>query len=993
MKKLLTQGFSSFLRRRRALRHFSRRPMFDTLVAQARAAQAAQAAAAHAAQAASAGPATPTPPAAASAQPTPPAQPDAPAATAPHLAPHPAPHLAPAAALAPAPGAAELLLAAQADSAGALARLQSQADGLSAAEAAQRLARDGPNEFEHDKPLPGWLHLWHCYLNPFNLLLTALAGLSWFSGDAKATTVISVMVALSTVIRFVQEGRSHRAAEALRSLVSNTATVIRRGAGTAGASAASGRLEIPLRELVAGDLVALSAGDLVPADCRLISARDLFIAQSAMTGESAPVEKFADRPALVDAPGPGPGPGSTIGLLDQPSLVFMGCNVVSGAATALVVVTGPRTWFGTLAARVLATDPAPNAFQAGVNSVSWLLIRFAAVMVPIVFVVNGWIQGDWLQSFLFALSVAVGLTPEMLPMIVTTTLAKGAVALSRKKVVVKRLDAIQNFGAMDVLCTDKTGTLTQDKIALARHADPFGAVSDAVLNYAFLNSFYQTGLKNLLDHAVLDHLELPAELKLQEAWRKVDEIPFDFQRRRMSVVVAAMVAGPDGGPLRDDHHVLICKGAVEELLTACSSLQVDEGSGTAVLPLDAARLARVQQVTGALNQEGLRVVAVAIKTLPPAQTRYTVADETGLTLVGFIAFLDPPKDSAAPALKQLAAHGIKVKVLTGDNELVTAHVCAQVGLPADQVLLGSVVETLDDAALAAAAEAHSLFAKLTPLHKERIVRALRANGHVVGFMGDGINDAPALRAADIGISVDSAVDIAKEAADIILLEKSLLVLDEGVVEGRKTFCNMLKYIRMTASSNFGNVLSVLVASAFLPFLPMLPLQLLVQNLLYDIAQTGIPFDNVDAEQVAKPLQWNPTDIGRYMRYFGPISSLFDIATFGLMWWVFEANTPARQTLFQSGWFVVGLLTQTLVVHMIRSPKLPFIQSRPAMPLLLMTALVMAIGVWLPMGPMAASFKLQPLPLAFFGWLVLILLGYCTLVTLMKRHYIRRFGWT
>ena len=987
MKKLLTQGFSSFLRRRRALRHFSRRPMFDTLVAQARAAQAAHAAhaeqvaahaeqaAAHAAQVARPGPGLP---AAAPSSPTPSAQTTTARAA--------VPHLAPAAALAPAPGAAELLRAAQADSAGALARLQSQADGLSTQEAAQRLARDGPNEFEHEKPLPGWLHLWHCYLNPFNLLLTALAALSWFSGDAKATSVISVMVALSTVIRFVQEGRSHRAAEALRGLVSNTATVIRRGAAAAGTTSAPGRLEVPLRELVAGDVVALSAGDLVPADCRLISARDLFIAQSAMTGESAPVEKFADRPALASAS------GSALALLDQPSLVFMGCNVVSGAATALVVVTGPRTWFGTLAARVLATDPAPNAFQAGVNSVSWLLIRFAAVMVPIVFVVNGWIQGDWLQSFLFALSVAVGLTPEMLPMIVTTTLAKGAVALSRQQVVVKRLDAIQNFGAMDVLCTDKTGTLTQDKIALARHADPYGAVSDEVLNCAFLNSHYQTGLKNLLDHAVLDHLELPAELKLQQAWRKVDEVPFDFQRRRMSVVVAAMVPGPDGGPPRDDHHVLICKGAVEELLAACSALKVDEGSGTAVLALDAARLARVQQVTGALNQQGLRVVAVATKTLPPAQTRYTVADETGLTLIGFIAFLDPPKASAAPALKQLAAHGIRVKVLTGDNAQVSAHVCAQVGLPADAVLLGSVVETLDDAELAAAAETHSLFAKLTPLHKERIVRALRANGHVVGFMGDGINDAPALRAADIGISVDSGVDIAKEAADIILLEKSLLVLDQGVVEGRKTFCNMLKYIRMTASSNFGNVLSVLVASAFLPFLPMLPLQLLVQNLLYDIAQTAIPFDQVDAEQVAKPLQWNPADIGRFMRYFGPISSLFDIATFCLMWWVFAANTPARQTLFQSGWFVVGLLTQTLVVHMIRSPKLPFIHSRPALPLLVTSLLVMAIGVWLPMGPMAAQFKLQPLPLAFFGWLLLILLGYCIGVTLMKRYYIRRFGW-
>ncbi|MEB0060081.1 magnesium-translocating P-type ATPase, partial [Variovorax sp. LG9.2] len=685
---------------------------------------------------------------------------------------------------------------------------------------------------------------------------------------------------------------------------------------------------------------------------------------------------------------------NTSGVLEQSNLVFMGTNVVSGAATALVVATGSRTYFGTLASRATAVDPTPNAFQAGVNSVSWLLIRFALVMVPIVFLVNGFTKGDWLQAFLFALSVAVGLTPEMLPMIVTSTLAKGAVLLSRKKVVVKRLDAIQNFGAMDVLCTDKTGTLTQDKIALARHADAYGQDTDEVLNFAFLNSFYQTGLKNLLDRAVLARVELAAELKLKDAYRKVDEIPFDFERRRMSVVVAALVAG------QDQHHELICKGAVEEVLAACTDVRTQDPTDASLdgertmptLPLDAALLARTQAVTAGLNAEGLRVVAVAVKTLPPGQTTYSVADEIGLTLIGYIAFLDPPKESAAPALKKLAAHGITVKVLTGDNDLVTRQVCHQVGLPSEAVLLGAQIESLSDEALKAAAESHSIFAKLSPLHKERIVRALRASGHVVGFMGDGINDAPALRAADIGISVDSAVDIAKEAADIILLEKSLLVLDDGVVEGRTTFCNMLKYIRMTASSNFGNVLSVLVASAFLPFLPMLPLQLLVQNLLYDIGQTGIPFDNVDAELVAKPLKWNPRDIGRFMLFFGPISSVFDIATFALMWWVFDANSVARQTLFQSGWFVVGLLTQTLVVHMIRTPKLPFIESRASAPLIVMTVAIMALGLWLPMGPLAGDFRLHALPASYFVWLAGILLAYCTLTTVMKRIYVRRFGW-
>ena len=901
----------------------------------------------------------------------------------------------------------DLLAAAAGDAAAALALLDSHADGLDVAEAVRRLARDGPNDIGHEAPLPSWLHLWRCYLNPFNVLLTVLALLSSLSGDARATVVIGVMVALSTVIRFVQEGRSHRAADSLRAMVSNTATVIRRSQATpavvsgadtnaADAIAASAATllkpqEIALRDLVAGDIVHLSSGDMIPADCRVLMARDLFVAQSAMTGESMPVEKFASATEGAGAIDP------SGGALAQRNLVFMGTNVVSGTATALVVLTGKRTTFGTLAAHAVSTDTAPNAFQTGVNSVSWLLIRFAAVMVPIVFVVNGVTKGDWLEAFLFALSVAVGLTPEMLPMIVTSTLAKGAVKLSRRKVVVKRLDAIQNFGAMDILCTDKTGTLTQDKVALARHADAYGNDTDEVLNFAFLNSHYQTGLKNLLDRAVLEHVEKTTELKLKETYRKIDEVPFDFERRRMSVVVSVLVGGTD------HHHELICKGAVEEVLAICTDVRVQESIDASLdgertmptQPLDAALLARTKAVTAGLNAEGLRVVAVAVKTLPPDQTAYSVADESGLTLIGYIAFLDPPRETAEPALRQLAAHGITVKVLTGDNDLVTAKVCREVGLSArgqDAVMLGSQVEALNDEDLKAAAEAHHVFAKLTPLHKERIVRALRANGHVVGFMGDGINDAAALRAADIGISVDSAVDIAKEAADIILLEKSLLVLDEGVVEGRSTFCNMLKYIRMTASSNFGNVFSVLVASAFLPFLPMLPLQLLVLNLLYDIGQTGIPFDNVDPELVKKPLKWNPKDIGRFMIFFGPVSSLFDIATFALMWWVFDARSLGTQGLFQSGWFVESLLTQTLVVHMLRTPRLPFVHSRAALPLLGMTLAIMAVGLWLPLSPLAGYFKLQALPAAYFGWLAVILFGYCVLTTLMKRFYIRRFGW-
>ena len=882
----------------------------------------------------------------------------------------------------------ELRRIASDDVSAAIVRMDSHEDGLTQGEAQARLERCGPNELEQDKPMPAWRHLWSCYSNPFNLLLTLLAAISFLTDDMKSTCVVGVMVVLSTLIRFVQEGRSNRAAERLKAMVSNTATVVRRPSVDEELVAISRRyfglnlhgqrparqIEVPIRDLVPGEHVLLSAGDMVPADCRLIAAKDLFVSQAAMTGESLPVEKFAGTCHPFHS------------MFDAPNLVFMGTSVISGSATALVMSTGPRTYLGALSDRLTATDRSPTAFQAGVNSVSWLLIRFALVMVPIVLLINGFTKGDWMEAFLFALSVAVGLTPEMLPMIVTSTLAKGAVSLSRQKVIVKRLDAIQNFGAMDVLCTDKTGTLTQDKIALERHTDALGTPSDSVLRHAYLNSCHQTGLKNLLDRAVMDHVELHEQLRVAQDYRKVDEIPFDFERRRMSVVVAE----------RDDHHELICKGAVEEVLSVCSTLQVEDAGRSRRVPLDQALLNRVRAVAREMNGQGLRVVAVAMKELPTQPSAdslaYTVADEAELTLIGYIAFLDPPKDSAPPALQALAGHGVQVKVLTGDSELVAAQVCRQVGLASGDFLLGTDVERMSDEALARAAESHQLFARLTPRDKERIVRALRGNGHVVGFLGDGINDAPALRAADIGISVDSAVDIAKEAADIILLEKSLMVLEQGVIEGRKTFRNMLKYIRMTASSNFGNVLSVLVASAVLPFLPMLPLQLLVQNLLYDVSQIAIPFDNVDPEQLARPLSWDPADIGRFMLFFGPLSSVFDIATFVLMWHVFGASTVADQSLFQSGWLVEGLLTQTLIVHLIRSPKRPFIESRASWPLMVMTLLIMAIGVALPMSPQATYFRLQALPLSYFAWLAAILLGYVGLTTAMKKFYLRRFGW-
>jgi Mg2+-importing ATPase len=872
-----------------------------------------------------------------------------------------------------------LVAAATADTDALLKQLDSHAEGLSETQAEAIRERVGFNEVEHEKPLPWWQHLWHCYKNPFNLLLTLLAVISYLTDDMQATVVIGTMVVLSTLLRFWQEAKANKAAEALKAMVGNTATVIRRDLSEDAApiferyygvhieTKPARRVEVPIKQLVPGDVIVLSAGDMIPADCRVLTAKDLFVAQAAMTGESMPVEKFATQ---RDA--------KAINPLELDNILFMGTNVVSGSATAVVLGTGNNTYFGALASRVTATDRAPTAFQSGVNKVSWLLIRFMFVMAPLVFFINGFTKGDWMDALLFALSIAVGLTPEMLPMIVTATLAKGAVFLSRKKVIVKRLDAIQNFGAMDVLCTDKTGTLTQDKIFLARHVDVWGEESDEVLAMAYLNSYYQTGLKNLLDVAVLEHADVHQELNPAGNYRKVDEIPFDFNRRRMSVVVSE----------REDHHELITKGAVEEILAVCTCVR----HGNAIEPLTPELLARIRAVTADLNEEGLRVVAVAAKEVPPSKETYGVADESDLTLIGYVAFLDPPKESAPTALKALEEHGVTVKVLTGDNELVTAKICREVGLDQQGVLLGSDIERMSDKVLAEAVESHNVFAKLTPSHKERIVRLLKANGHVVGFMGDGINDAPALRTADIGISVDTAVDIAKEAADIILLEKSLMVLEEGVLEGRRTFANMLKYIKMTASSNFGNVFSVLVASAFIPFLPMLPMHLLVQNLLYDISQIAIPFDNVDEELLKKPQRWQPGDVGRFMVFFGPISSVFDITTYAMMWFVFRANKPGEQTLFQSGWFIVGLLTQTLIVHMIRTPKIPFIQSRAATPLMVMTAVIMAIGIFLPMGPLAHYFKLQALPPLYFVFLPLILLAYMGLTQAMKGIYFRRYGW-
>jgi Mg2+-importing ATPase len=674
---------------------------------------------------------------------------------------------------------------------------------------------------------------------------------------------------------------------------------------------------------------------------------------------------------------------ASLALFEKPNIALMGTNVVSGAATAVVVTTGRNTQFGSLAQSV-AGKRALTSFDRGVNSISWLLIRFVLVMSPLVFLINGLTKGDWTEAFFFAIAVAVGLTPEMLPMIVTANLARGAVEMSRRKVIVKNLNAIQNLGAMDVLCTDKTGTLTIDKVILEKHLDLNGETCEAVLSYAYLNSFYQTGLKNLLDRAVLEHAELKHQLDLKKTFRQVDEIPFDFARRRMSVVVEK--SGTE--------RILICKGAVEEVLGICTRAQLtcdgklDDGT---IVRLDDAVRAQAKAMTRRLNEEGFRVIGVAIKTVRQEDYPYSVKDETEMTLIGFLAFLDPPKESAAEAIKALHAHGVEVKVLTGDNEIVTRKICREVGLEVKGVVLGRDIENRTDAELEEIAARTTVFAKLSPVQKSRIIQALKRRGHTVGFLGDGINDAPALREADVGVSVDTAVDIAKESASVILLEKSLLVLEAGIRTGRRTFGNTIKYIKMGASSNFGNVFSVLGASALLPFLPMLPLQLLVQNLLYDLSQTAIPFDRVDKEYLKRPRRWEVGDIGRFMLFIGPISSIFDYTTFALMWFVFGANSEAKQSLFQTGWFIEGLLSQTLIVHLIRTEKIPFVQSVAAPSLLILTSAIMLVGVYLPFSPLAAYFGLQPLPLAYFAWLGVTLLGYCLLVQLIKVFYIRKFG--
>ena len=865
-----------------------------------------------------------------------------------------------------------------------LEKLETSLDGIDESLLEDYRDRYGENIVTRGKKESLYRRIIKAFVNPFTAILIALAAVSAFTdiilaepkeADPMAVIIITTMVLVSGILRFVQETRSGHAAENLLKMIHTTTSVQRKG---------SSKREIPLEEVVVGDIVHLAAGDMIPADIRIIQVKDLFVSQSALTGESITVEKT-----------PKPINNSNYAITEMTNLAFMGSNVISGSAIGVVVATGDDTIFGEMAKSV-SVKPVQTSFEKGVNSVSWLLIRFMMVMVPVVLVINGITPGNtWMDAALFALAVAVGLTPEMLPMIVTTCLAKGAVAMSREKTIIKNLNSIQNLGSMDILCTDKTGTLTQDNVVLMYHLDIHGQENARVLRHAFLNSYYQTGLKNLMDVAIIKATEIEVdkyeELQgLTERFVKVDEIPFDFERRRMSVVVS------------NEKTQMITKGAVEEMLSVCGFAEY-EGS---VVPLTNDVREYILKKVDELNEDGMRVIAVAQKTNPSPVGAFSVADESDMVLMGYLAFLDPPKESTTAAIKALNEYGVDVKILTGDNDKVTRCICRHVGISVDKILLGSDLDNMSDEKLLEECEEVSVFAKLSPQQKARVITALRNNGHSVGYMGDGINDAAAMKASDVGISVDTAVDIAKESADVILLEKDLMVLEKGIIEGRKTYANMIKYIKMTASSNFGNMFAVLVASAFLPFMPMLPIHLILLNLIYDLSCTAIPWDNVDKEYLTIPRKWDASSIGKFMIWIGPTSSVFDITTYALLYFVIcpavvggqmfsQITDPAMQILFISvfhaGWFVESMWTQTLVIHMIRTPKIPFLQSRAATPLTLLTFAGIAVLTVIPFTRFGASIGLAALPFSFFPWLALTVLAYMTLVTIFKGIFIRKYG--
>lgn len=842
-----------------------------------------------------------------------------------------------------------------------LNQLETHPYGLTAVQTRQRRRQFGPNEIAHDSTPAWYRQLFRAFNSPFVYLLLVLAIAAWFTRDQRGAALLLGIVLLSGVLRFAREYRSSRAAEKLRALVETTATVSRYD----DLLPAERRQEVPIRKLVPGDIVHLAPGDMVPADVRLLESNNFFVGQSILTGESDLVHKYSTVHAA---------PSPDANWWNLPNLCFMGTTVLGGTARAVVLATGAQTYLGMLS-KALIGRRSPTSFDTGINQVTWLLIRFIAIMAPSAVLLSGLARGPWATALIFGVAVAVGLVPELLPLILSIGLTRGVSVLARQQMLAKRLDAVQNLGAIDLLCTDKTGTLTQNQVSFDSAIDPLGQPSLEPLAYAYWNSYYQTGIQNRLDEAILEAAEANSSLQSPTTHRKLGEVPFDFARRRLSVIVEQA-----GSPL------LICKGAVEEVLGLCSQIQSPE----LATPLTETLRQAARQTAQRLSQQGFRVLAVACKPLDTPSERYDPADEAGLTLVGYLTFLDPPQETAKGAIAALQQYNVQVKVLTGDNEQVAHTICQAVGLPVHQVCLGSAIDPMTDEELAVVAEQTTLFAKLSPLQKARIVQILKQQGHTVGYLGDGVNDALALREADVGISVESAVDVAKESADVILLEKSLLVLEQGIVEGRRTFGNIIKYLKMATSSNFGNVLSVMGASALLPFLPMQPLQLLVQNLLYDLSQTAIPFDRVDESYLAQPQRWSVRDLRRFMLCFGPVSSIFDYVMFAVLWQGMGWKMSTDAALFQSGWFVYGLLSQTLIIHLIRTIQAPFTQSTAALPVLGMTGLVMAIALLLPFTPLGASIGLVPLPARYFPWLGAMLLGYWLVTRGVKAAYIRHF---
>lgn len=839
-------------------------------------------------------------------------------------------------------------------------KLSTSPKGLPQPEAQRRLEEYGPNEPARKKKRTVVFQILSKFVNPLVVVLLIIAGFSLFFGEKISAVLVIAMAVLSVLFSFIQEYRAGKEAEKLSEMVRATAAVYRNGKTR----------EIPIREIVPGDVVDLFAGDMIPADLRIIQAKDLFVNQASLTGESLPVEKT-----------PGPIQSKSHSPADLTNIAFMGSSVVSGTALGLVVRTGLASQFGEISRR-LAAMVQESGFDKGINRFTWLMIRAMLVFVVIICAVNFFSKGDFIQALLFSLAVAIGLTPEMLPMLVAINLSKGAIAMSKHEVIVKRLNAIQNFGAMDILCTDKTGTLTLDKIVLEKYCDVVRKEDKDVLRLAYLNSYYQTGLKNILDKAILKYEKL-----VVKQYKKIDEIPFDFSRRVMSVVVEmeavpALPAGQTGG--RQGRHRLITKGAPEEIFKRCTRYELD---GEA-LELEQFLITDLREEYDSLSSEGFRVLAVAYKDMEQGKDVYSRDDEQDLILKGYIAFLDPPKPTARKTIEVLKGLGIDLKVLTGDNELVTKKICSEVGLDIKGLATGDLVEKTTDERLRELVKTTTVFARLSPLQKERVIHALHQNKHVVGYLGDGINDAPALKAADVGISVNNAVDIAKESADIILLQKSLLVLRDGVLEGRKTFGNILKYIKMGSSSNFGNMLSMTGASLALPFLPMLPIQVLLNNFLYDLSQVAIPSDDVDEEYLLKSRPWNIDYIRKFMLVFGPISSVFDFLTFGVLWFVFSASAPA----FHTGWFLESLCTQTLVIHIIRTGKIPFVESKPSQLLVFTSIYIVTIGLVIPFIPLGKHFGFVALPGTFFLALAGIVAAYLFTVQAAKRWFIKNYGY-